>query len=685
MVISGRAQAAANVVRRLNAAVKSRRLYGAGHPLRAQTVGAFLTTIGSFHERYGSFVLETHRDGLILEGRPFEGGESVDSLALQLYSMGVWQLVMLPGLTDAEMSQLLDIVTMEPDAILQEGGLTGLLVTQGINHVRVFELRPGEEDPANISLETYHRLLDGSLSAHERAALVGVLRAGPDQAMRLLSIIVERTKQAFADASGAALGTRVYAALAGVDRLIVDTPAAESQDLLKHLATAVTEVNDPQGHLIHRAILQRAAQDLSARALLSAMTTEQIARVVIPCLEAGEPPPQVAQVINGLPFDPEKARDALALVAQQTGRSFDLPPALEELRLPPWVRNIPQDLADFVISEEEVAFSEDEVRALQAEAPLDDAALLREHALTMLHLALADDDPQEVDATLAVLAADVTGLLSHAAHDLVGTVLQQLESVARAGGRKADVTRAALRRIVIGLAAATTPKDVWAWPDDHPLVISLRKGGRTVGVDLARALSSERDGGRRQTLAALLARVGDAALDAITPLLSDRNVDLARAIIPALVQMRSAAAMSVLRTVARHPDVRLRRDAVTALGPAPGTDAQLALLAFLRDADPDVCESCLRHLRLDTARKASPEVIALLAERRLAPHPLLRMRVIDLLVQAGAKDAIPALRALASPLRLRRRDRDVARYARTAIKLLQQAATSGTARRGVAS
>ncbi len=685
MGISGRAQAAANVVRRLNAAVKSRRLYGAGHPLRAQTVGAFLTTISSFHERYGSFVLETHRDGLILEGRPFEGGESVDSLALQLYSMGVWQLVMLPGLTDAEMSELLDVVTLEPDAILQEGGLTGLLINHGINHVRVFELRPGEEDPANISLETYHRLLDGSLAAHERAALVGVLRAGPDQAMRLLSVIVERTKQAFADASGEALGTRVYTALAGLDRLIVDTPASESQDLLKHLATAVTEVNDPQRQLIHRAVLQRAAQDLSARALLSAMTTEQIARVVIPCLEAGDPPPQVAQVINGLPFDPEKARDALALVSQQTGRSFDLPPALEELRLPPWVRNIPQDLADFVISEEEVAFSEDEVRALQAEAPLDDAALLREHALTMLHLALADDDPQEVDATLAALATDVTALLTHTAHELVGTVLQQLESVARAGGRKADLTRAALRRIVVGLAAATTPKDIWAWPEDHPLVLSLRKGGRTVGVDLAQALSTERDGGRRQTLAALLARVGDAALDAITPLLSDRNVDLARAIIPALVQMRSAAAMSALRTVARHPDVRLRREAVTALGPAPGTDAQLTLLAFVRDADPDVCESCLRHLRPDTARRASPELIALLAERRLAPHPMLRMRVIDLLVQAGATDAIPAIRALASPLRLRRRDRDVARYARTSVKLLQQAAASGAARRGVAS
>ncbi len=680
MTISGRAQAAANVVRRLNAAVKSRRLYAAGHPLRAQTIQAFLTTVAGFHDRYGSFVLETHRDGLILEGSPFEGGESIDSLALQLYSAGVWQLILLPGLAEQEMDQLLDVVDMEPDAILEQGGLTGQLVSHGIEHARVVELRPGEEDPANITLEMYHRLLGGGLTAQERATLVGVLRAGPDQAMRLLNVIVERTKQAFADASGPAVGQRVYTALAALDRLIVDTPAAESQDLLKHLATAVTNVEDRQRPLIQRTILQRAAQDLSARALLTAMTSDQIARMVITCLEAGEPPPQVTQVVNGLPFDPQKARDALALVAAQTGRAFDVPPALEELRLPPWVRNIPQDLMDFVVSEDAMALAEEDVRAVAAEVHLDDASLLRDHALAMLHLALTDEDPEEADATAAALAADIDALLARDDHKVLATVLLQLEPAARAGGRKADAMRTTMRRMVTGLAGMLTPKDVGAWPDDHPLVTTLRKTARTVAPDLAQALAAERDIARRQAIAALLARIGDSALDAILPLLSDRNVDAARAILPVLVHMRSPAALAALRTVARHPDARLRREAVAALGPAPGTDAQLALLAFIRDADPEVRESCMRHLRADTARKASPELIALLDDRGMASHPMLRMRLIDLLVQAGAKEAIPAVRKLASPFKLRQRDRQVARYARTAIRLLETG--TGAPRRG---
>src|SRR5439155_952487 len=161
---------------------------------------------------------------------PFEGGESIDSLALQLYSLGVWQLLMLPGLTEPELNQLLDIVTMEPGAILREGGVRGLLVKYGIEHVRVLELRPGDEDPANVTLETYHRLLSGSLTAQERAALVGALRAGPEQAAGVLSIIIERTKQAFADASGPGLGTRVYGALTALDRAIVDAAAAVGEE-----------------------------------------------------------------------------------------------------------------------------------------------------------------------------------------------------------------------------------------------------------------------------------------------------------------------------------------------------------------------------------------------------------------------------------------------------------------------
>ncbi len=678
MSVSGRAQAAAAVVRRLNAAVKSRRLYAAGHPLRAQTVQALVATLASFHERYGGFVLETHRDGLILEGRPFEGGESIDSLALQLYSAGVWQLVLLPGLTEDEAHRLLDVVTMDPEVILREGGLAGLLVAHRIDHARVVELRPSDDDPAQISLETYHRLLDGSLSAAERAALVGVLRAGPQHAARLLSVLVERTRQAFPDAAaGHALGARVYAALAAVDRLIADTPAADSQQLLQHLASAVTDLSDPHSRDVHRAVLERAAQDLSARALLAAMTSEQIARMVIPCLEEGEPPPQVAQVARGLPFDPDKARDALALVSQHTGRTFDLPPVPEELRLPPWVRDIPQDLSDYQVSDDSLLVTDEEIAALREEASVDDDAVLREHALALARLARGEDDPQELEATLAALAADVDALLERGATDVVAAVLGRLAPVLRAPGRPGEVARAGLRGMVATMASRLGARDLTAWPDDHPVLQALRELGPGLGADLVRAAASERDPARRQALGAVLVRMGDAVVDALGALLLDRTAAAARAAIAPLVHIRTSRAVAALRSAARHPDPQLRRDVVVALGPLPGADGQAALLAFLQDPDLEVREACVRHLRPETVRRAAGALTDLLTRPETAPRPQLRIRVIELLASVGVQEAIPVLRRLSSPFRLRRRDREVARAARAALNRLRRAGPAG--------
>src|SRR5439155_419539 len=213
-----------------------------------------------------------------------------------------------------------------------------------------------------------------------------------------------------------------------------------------------------------------------------------------------------------------------------------------------------------------------------------------------------------------------------------GKIFTHLEQAARTDDRKAESIRNTLRKILIDLANVMTPRDVGSWPEDHPLVISLRRAGHTAGMDLAQALSVERDTARRATLAALLARIGEGALDAILPLLSHRNPELARAILPALVQMRSASAMTALRTLVRHPDARLRKEAVVALGPAPGTDAQLTLLAFVFDRDPQVVESCVRHLRVETARAATMQLIAALSARTLAAHPFLK-RAMDDLVQ----------------------------------------------------
>ncbi len=674
----GRAQAAAAVVRRLNAAVKSRRLYEPGHPLRVQTVSALHATVVTYHERFGSFVLETHRDGLVIEGRPFEGGESVDNLALTLYSLGVWQLVLLPAITEEELSATLDVVSLEREAILTQGGFGELLAKGNLYHVRVFELRPGEDDAAHITLEVYQQLLDGTLGPQERSAILGLLRGGPEQTQRLLTVIFERTRQAFPDAGGQELAGRMFTALSALDRLIVDAPQGESQDLLKELATAVASVEDPKRLDLHLHIVQRAAGDLSARALLAAMTTEQIARMIIPCLEAGSMSDPSDALAKGLPFDSQKARDTLALLSQQTGRSFDLPPALEEVRLPSGVRTI-QDLRDFQITNADVEVSEDQVQALAEELHLDDASLLREQVLSLLNLVLADSDEREVEATLDALTPLTEQMLREGQHDLFAVVLKHLEAGSADQAPKARRVQAALAHLIAVIPDLVTVKDIAQWTDGHALFACLRSVGRSAAGALVQMLAAERDPSRRQVVAALLGKLGDEFVEALAPALKDPNPDVIRTIVRILAQMGTPKALALVRTVAKHPDARVRRETVNALAAVPTAAAQALLVSFLQDADFAIREQALSHLRPDSLRQAKQTMISLLQSPELAQRYLFKMRIIRILAEIGATEAVAVLRTIGSPLRLRKRDREVARVAREAVTALSSKAPAPTA------
>lgn len=682
MTTAARFQAAAGVVRRLNAAVKSRRLYAQAHPLRTQTISALVAALLAYHERFGSFVLETHRHGLIVEGKPFEGGESVDNLALQLYAMGIWQIIVVPGLAEEEAAQLLEVISLDREAILAAGGFVRLLEQCGVTHMRVVELRPGEEDVAQITPEIFQQLLEGSLAAPDRAMLVGLLRSGPETAARLVGVIVERTRQAFPDAQGEALARRIYQALEALDRLIVDSPPGESQELLKTLAAAVSELDDPTGGGVSKTILAAAGHDLSARALLSAMTSEQIARMVIPCLETGDPPPQAGQLVQGLPFDPDKARETLALIAQRTGRSFDVPALLEELKIPPWIHNFPQDLTDFQISSEEVAVTADELRVLVAEAVTDEASLAREQTLLLLHVVTTEEDAHEREEALQVLVRLAVQHLQQGDLELVSTVLHGMRELLRGQGGRAEAGRFAVRAFLTELPALVAVRDVWGWKDEHPLLRSLREIGGPAAAVLIQLLQQERDAARRQAITALLGRLGDTAVAALMPLLGQQNPEQVRPVVQALAQMRTVKAVQALRVVAQHSDVRVRRDAIDALRTTQLPQAQDTLLAFLHDPDAQVRQHCVGQLAPETARRMAGDLAAMLGDAALARAPQARIAICETLLRARAVDVIPALRRFASPFKLRSRDREVARYVRAAITGLQRAGgTAGAQRR----
>lgn len=682
MSSAARFQAAATIVKRLNAAVKSRRLYGAGHPLRAQTISALLAAAVAYHERFGSFVLETHRQGLIVEGKPFEGGESIDALAVQLYAMGIWQLIILPGLTESEADSVLDVICMEHEALAAGGGIVAFLTEAHVAHLRVVELKPGEENVAEITPQMFQELSDGALSAHDRAMILGLLRSGPDQAARLVGVVVERARQAFPDAKGEELARRIYQALTALDRLIVDSPPGESQDLMKHLANAVSEIQDPTNGGVPKWILAQAGQDLSARALLKAMTSDQIARMVIPCLETGDPPPQVGQIVQGMPFDPTKARETLALISQQTGRSFDIPAVLAELTIPQWIRNLPQDLEDFTITSDEVKVSDEEMQVLVAEAQTDEPTLEREHTLVLLRLAFEEEDAQERASALEMLVGLAVAQLQQGREDIAVMVLRGLDSMVWETGPRAEAGTQALQAFLPQVAFAYAVRDIWNWDEQNQLLICLRHIWRSAVPALVKSLATELSAQRRKIISAMLAKVGEVAVDSLVPQLNDKNGEIVRAAVQALGQMGNAKGARALGGVARHPDPKVRQETIEILRAIRIPQAQESMLAFLKDPDLAVREYCITHLDSDLARRASQQLAAMLDAPELARAVSVKIQICDALVRAKAVDAIPALRRHASPFKLRKREREFAGRVRTTVALLSRMPAPATASSG---
>lgn len=679
MATMGRAQAAAAVVRRLNAAVKSFRIYAPGHPIRAEALSAFMESVQGYNERFGSFVLETHRTGLLVEGKPFEGGESIDNLARILYAIGVWQLVWLPGTTEAEVKEVLIVLLLDRETILAQGGFFEALTRRSVQHVRVIELRPGELDPTGISLDTYMQLLDGSLSPQDRAAILGLLRLGPPQTRMLITVIADRTRQAFPYASGKELAERVYAALTALDRLIVEVPPGESSILLKNLADSVVELDKGRRGELDAMILARASEDLSARALLSAMTPGQIARLVMLCLEASASSDPIAQVVKGLPLDPEKVREVVTLIEAQTGQAFNMPPVREELTQPRWIHNIQHDLADFQVSVADLKVWEEEMKALVAEARIDEQALAQERAFTLLRLALEEHDPRELYANLDALVETIAAMLHQGHYAVLTTVMPELGTLTLEGGPRAEAGRAALSKILAAIYGMLTVKEVWLWDHTEPLLVCLRRVGTSAAALLAESLRTEREPTRRQVITAIVTKLGDQYVETLAAYLNDSNLEVVRNIIHALVNMRTGRSFATLQVVARHPDLHMRREAVEALGAATLVEAQQALLAFLRDPDPQIRGHSLLHLRAETAHGAIDQLVGMLQDRALAHHPDLKLQVIDILQRINAQEALPVLRRLASPFRLRKRDRVVAGRAREAIAALSRMPTGSGA------
>lgn len=121
--------------------VKAIAFYPESHPLRREILHRAYQAIRSLMSAEGLSLI-VHRNGLSIAGgeEEVENAPMAISLAKELFSREIQRLTLLPELSPADFTEFLLLLAMEPQKVLGEGGMAGLLDRRGIRTIIANEI-----------------------------------------------------------------------------------------------------------------------------------------------------------------------------------------------------------------------------------------------------------------------------------------------------------------------------------------------------------------------------------------------------------------------------------------------------------------------------------------------------------------------------------------------------------------
>jgi putative nucleotidyltransferase with HDIG domain len=140
-----------SLLRNFQAGVKSVGMYPPTHPTAARFMGRIVEDLEVILADQGSLVLGVVDRALVAVGLPFTGTETVASaFARRLEERGIGSIEFLRGCTADEVSQCVQVLAMQPEALEGLGPVDGILLQRGVQTIRLSEHAPtsGGEEPA---------------------------------------------------------------------------------------------------------------------------------------------------------------------------------------------------------------------------------------------------------------------------------------------------------------------------------------------------------------------------------------------------------------------------------------------------------------------------------------------------------------------------------------------------------
>lgn len=251
------------------------------------------------------------------------------------------------------------------------------------------------------------------------------------------------------------------------------------------------------------------------------------------------------------------------------------------------------------------------------------AILARTEALFRAHLASGEfEEALEVIQRLQEISrTTISDDLRHAVQESIGRL---------AGGD--------LIRTLIESLHSSQPEKARAI---QRLIELLGAGARR---NLLIALAEESNRSRRRRLFDFIASLGPVIVPEVTGFLSDNRWYVLRNMIVLLRTVNDRTSLPDIRKLARHPDIRVRMDAIKSLLTLDSSVPPDVLDGVLQDADPKLAETAVVLIGNYGIKEATPQLLQMLSGIDFfSSRRSLRVKIIRALGELGQADALPQL------------------------------------------
>jgi HEAT repeat protein len=586
---------AEEALRLLAAAAGSARLYPSSSPLPAEAAAKFTRRSNEVTSSQGPLRYAVGPDGFKIGDADIAAGSNqVASLAKALHALQVGQVVIAPGLTDAETAAFVTIANAEPSAVRAVGGPRVVLGSAKVAHIAVVEV---------------------SLRASEEKGLLGLdlLTAPIDDVARELA--------AAAEAWGEAMGPGEDQMAGALGRLEEATRGLA----LERVVSAIMRLDEPTRLRVLSLALKSDANGRRMDGMLEAIAQMKPAALAR----------MLTLVATQAQTDPNRLAAALPLAPETASR---VKPLLAPIRADAEIAHAPHasELASIMAREDD---SSDLQRQLSVASP----QLTAGRALaTAVAVSRSHADPEAIRAigdTLPSAAKD-------GAFPTVREALRRLDELASRAELTVDIADA--RATLYDAAVLAEVCRAVETDSDAAIAGEILQMAGPCGAEALLETYLRGNDYHRSLLRPALRSMSEAILGVARSRLRTEEPRRAVDVLKTLSALGDRRAIPLMSEALANLDEQVRFAAITALADTPEPEAANALIRALRHSEPETQRFAVREIGRVRAAPAVFQLTRALDDLNVLQRTHeTKKAVIHALAQIGTADAQRALKRTA--------------------------------------